>query len=564
MGDHLGHVEVPFDDPLDEVVGRVNGALEERQRWHLLLDAVVSMAADLSLDDLLDRIVAVAADLAWAKYAAISVTGDRTDHRLRSSVTLGMSTEEVARIGDLPEGRGVLARLIDRPEPLRLNDIVASDSYEFLAWHPPMRSFLGVPVRTRDDVIGTLHLTDKVDGSEFTEQDEEIVSALAAAAGVAIENARLHEEAARRQRWLSAAAEVTTLLARPGEEDSALQVVADRARDLASADAAWVVAGPDEAHLSLRVVSGMPATPEKMAEVDLDRSLARSVVVSGVSSTVEDLGSDSHAVNVATQLGWEPLGPMIMVPLRNAHGVEGVVALAWRRGTDPAVISMDPTPPTLFAEQAALALQIARSRRDEQRLALLEDRDRIARDLHDLVIQRLFAVGLGLQGLARLSDPGAVSDRIEHAVEDLDTTIRDIRRTIFALGAMDTVTDIRAAVAEVVERAARTLTFRPEVHIDGPLQSRITDELAPELLAVLTEALSNVARHARASACEVEISAAHGVLLCVTDDGGGMPAVVVESGLANMRHRAEQRGGHLTLTSDPGDGTTLAWWVPGS
>jgi signal transduction histidine kinase len=340
--------------------------------------------------------------------------------------------------------------------------------------------------------------------------------------------------------------------------------VADRARELALADVAWVVAGPDDAHLALRVVSGTTADPERMAALDLTESVARRVAVSGVASSVEDLTDEANAVNVATLLGWEPLGPAIYVPLRNAQGVEGVIALAWRRGTDLAAVSIDPTLPALFAEQAALALHVAQSRQDEQRLALLEDRDRIARDLHDLVIQRLFAVGLGLQGLARRPDPEGMGERLGHAVEDLDTTIRDIRRTIFALGAMDTVTDVRVAVAEVADRAARTLKFRPELRFEGPLQSRVGDDLAPELLAVLTEALSNVARHAHATTCEVAISVAHGVLLCVTDDGGGMPSDVAESGLANMRRRAERRGGHVTITSTPGGGTSLVWWVPGS
>ncbi|MBB3043754.1 GAF domain-containing protein [Nocardioides soli] len=554
-----------FDDLLRELIERVHGALEEQERWQLLLEAVVSMAADLSLDDLLARIVEIAAGLAQARYAALGVIGDGAGRRLSSFVTHGISEEEAQRIGHLPEGHGLLGLLVDRPEPLRLHDISAhAASYGFPSGHPAMRTFLGVPVRIRDKVFGNLYLTEKTEGGDFTTQDEDIVVALAAAAGVAIENARLHDEAARRERWLSAAAELTALLLRPDADESALQIVADRARDLAGADVAWVVAGPDESQLSLRVVSGRPADPEVMATLDLSGSLARVVVANGVPVTVEDLAADTRALNVAELLGWDPLGPAVFVPLSSAAGSEGVVALAWRQGTDPTAFTTDASLPTLFAEQAALALHVARSRRDQERLVLLEDRDRIARDLHDLVIQRLFAVGLGLQGTMRLDVPPGVVERLEEAVDDLDITIRDIRRTIFALGSMDTGGDLRAAVTDVVDRAAGTLKFRPELRFEGPVRTRVGEDLAPDVLAVLTEALSNASRHAQPSSCLVELSVVDGVRLRVVDDGAGMPDEVVESGLSNMRRRAEQRGGHLSITSGAGEGTELVWWVPSS
>lgn len=552
-----------FDDLLRAVMDRVRGALEEQHRWHLLLDAVVSMAADLTLDELLARIVEVAADLAQARYAALGVIGDDADRPLRSFVTHGMSPEEIERIGHLPAGHGLLGLLIDHPDPLRLREIAAHpDSYGFPPGHPPMCSFLGVPVRIHDKVFGNLYLTEKVDGSEFTGRDEEIVVALAAAAGVAIENARLHEDATRRQRWLAAAAEMTATLLRPEADESTLQIVADTARELAGADVAWVVAGPDDAHLALRVVSGRYADPEVMSELDLSRSLARSVVVSGVPVTVENLSADQRAVDVARRLGWGPLGPAVMVPLRTSVGVEGVVALGWEDSASAAAASLDASLPMLFAEQAALALHVARARRDGERMALLEDRDRIARDLHDLVIQRLFAVGLGLQSVAHLAADSEVGRRLDESIDELDDTIRDIRRTIFALGSMDASSDIRAAVADVVRRAERTLKFRPELRFEGPVRARVGEDLAPEVLAVLTEALSNAARHARASTCTVEVSVVDGVRVRVADDGRGMPQAVAESGLANMRQRAEQRGGHLTITSRADEGTDLVWWVP--
>ena len=225
-----------FDELLREVLVRVHGVLDDRARWRLLLDAVVTMAADLSLDDLLSRIVEIASDLADAKYAALGVLGAGNDHRLQTFVTHGVTPDQHRAIGDLPTGHGLLGLIIDQPTPLRLHDIAEHpESYGFPPNHPPMRSFLGVPVRIRDKVFGNLYLTEKVGGGDFTEQDEAIVVGLAAAAGVAIENARLHEEAARRERWLAATAEITALLAGPGGQDEALQIVADHARELAAA-----------------------------------------------------------------------------------------------------------------------------------------------------------------------------------------------------------------------------------------------------------------------------------------------------------------------------------------
>lgn len=558
---------MPLDDLLREVLGRVQGVLDDQQRWQLLLDAVVTMAADLTLDDLLQRIVEVAADLAGARYVALGVVsagGAGQQRRLQTFITHGIGPEQAAVIGDLPQGHGLLGLLIDRPEPVRLHDLSAHPtSYGFPADHPPMSSFLGVPVRIRDKVFGNLYLTEKIDGEDFTEQDEQIVSALAGAAGVAIENARLHEEAARRERWLDAAAEITSVLLQPGAEESALQVVADRARVLAEADVAWVVAGTDDEHLSLQVVSGLPADAERMAGLDLSRSLARSVVTSELPIAVEDIGADPRALDVGQVFGWPQLGPAIIVPLRSTSGVDGVVALAWTRESGDGWALVDPALPTRFAEQAALALQISAARRDQQRLALFEDRDRIARDLHDLVIQRLFAVGLGLQATSRLgsTDP-AVTARLDTAVDDLDATIRDIRRTIFALGTLETGSDLQSAVVEVVERAGPALKFRPVLRFEGPVRTVVGDDVAPDVLAVLTEALSNAARHADPSQVTVELSVADGLRLTVADDGRGMAPDAVESGLSNMRQRAEQRGGRLDIVSTVGAGTTLRWWVP--
>jgi signal transduction histidine kinase len=552
-----------LDEFLRELLGRVHGVLDEQARWRLLLDAVVTMAADLSLDGLLARIVEIAGGLVDARYAALGVLGVGSEPGLRMFVTHGLSPAEVREIGDLPTGHGLLGLIIERPEPLRLHDIAEHPaSYGFPEHHPPMSSFLGVPVRIRDKVFGNLYLTEKAGGGDFTEQDEEIVVALAAAAGVAIENARLAEEAARRESWLAATAEITGTLSDPARGADPLQLVADRAREVAEADVTWIVAGTDADDLRLRVVSGAPADAELMAGLDLERSLASSVVSSGATISVEDLASDPRALDLSAVLGWPSLGPAVVVPLRSDSGIEGVLALAWTPGNIARFHAVDTAMPASFAEQAALALQVVRSREDQQRLAVFEDRDRIGRDLHDLVIQRLFAIGLGLQSTSRMVDEPDVASRLDAAVDDLDATIKDIRRSIFALGSMGDAADIQAEVTRMVDRAAGTLKFRPTLTFEGPVRTLIGPDVAPDVLAVLAEALSNASRHAEASAVTVLLSAGAQITLTVGDNGRGLPARVAESGLSNMRERAERLGGACVVSSKPGSGTTVRWSVP--
>ncbi|QIX26721.1 GAF domain-containing protein [Nocardioides sp. JQ2195] len=553
--------ETSFDDLLREVVERAHSALDEQSRWKLLLDAVVTMGADLDLDTLLGRIVEIASDLAGARFAALGVLDTGPGRRLRTFITHGLTPEQHERIGDLPTGHGILGLIIDRPEPLRLHDLTQHpESYGFPADHPPMKSFLGVPVRTRGKVFGNLYLSEKRSDEDFTEQDEAIVVALAAAAGVAIENARLHEEAARRERWLAATAEIASLLSGAGAD--ALQSVADRAREVAEADVAWVVVGDRAERLTLEVVSGVPHDPQAGESVSFDNSLASAVVRSGTPLSTEDLASDDRAVNVGAQLGWPQLGPVVVVPMSTSQGIIGTLALGWFPANVQGYHELNTALPASFAEQAALAIAITRAREDQQRLTLFEDRDRIARDLHDLVIQRLFAVGLGLQSLSRLIDSDDVATRLSTAVDDLDGTIKDIRRTIFALGAMDESTDIQAEVVRMVERSSDTLGFRPSLVLEGPVRTRIGARVAPDLLAVLGEALSNAARHAAASAVEVRLAVGDEIRLRVADNGRGLPEGVAESGLLNMRQRAERLGGRCVVTAPPEGGTVLEWTVP--
>lgn len=513
----LGRVE--FEELVREVLDRMHGALDQQARLQLLLDAVVTISADLSLDGVLARIVAIASRLVDARYAALGVLSAGRQRRLRTFIHHGISTDLAAEIGDLPTGHGLLGLIIDRPEPLRLHDIAEHPaSYGFPEHHPPMSSFLGVPVRIRDRVFGNLYLTEKVGGGDFTAQDEEIVVALAAAAGVAIENARLYEETTTRETWARATAALGTALAEPDPADDPVAELVAQARNLAAADAAWVEVAPEE------------GTPQVLAR-------------SGVEGIADG-------------------GPVLSVPFTPSAGSNGTLSLAWSPEHEDRHHVLDAKLVAAYAEQAALSLQLAEAREDQRRLAVFEDRDRIGRDLHDLVIQRLFAVGLGLQGATRLVQKPEVAARIEQAVDDLDATIKDIRRAIFGLSSLESAGDVQAEVTRLVDRAAATLKFRPSLTFEGPVRTLVPDDVVPDLLAVLAEGLSNASRHAEATAVQVVLEVGDQVVLTVRDNGRGMSRAVTESGLANIRTRAEQRGGTLSVESVPDGGTAVVWTVP--
>jgi len=553
--------EVEFDRLLREVLFRVHGVRDEPARQRHLLEAVVGEAWDLSLDGVLARILSAASCLVGARYGALGVLADGPERRLRTFVHLGMGDEIATRIGDLPSGKGLLGLLLEDPRPLRLPDVAAHpSSYGFPLHHPPMTSFLGVPIRVHDRVLGSMFLTDKGDGQDFTETDEALVVALADAAGVAIENVNRREGSDQRQAWLAAAAEIAALLVDDTSVKPALQVVADRARSVSGADVSWVVTGSDPQHLHLEVVSGAPHDLQAMRALPMEHSLASIVVSTGEAISVDDLASDPRAVDPSTLEGWPRLGPVVVLPLRSGKGVEGALSLAWTPEHSDGYLRLDPALPASFAEHAALAVQVARSRDERQRLTLYEDRDRIGRDLHDLVIQRLFGVGLSLQSASNLAPEGDLNARLEQAIDEIDGTIKDIRRTIFALGSMDTASDVQSQIEGLVDRVGATMKLRPQLLIEGPVRTAVAPQLAPDLVAVLSEALTNVSRHADASRVEVEVTVdADSVEVRVSDDGRGMDADVVESGLDNMRARAKKHGGDLVVESESGVGTTLVW-----
>ncbi|MDQ1615569.1 MAG: hypothetical protein QOJ60_1508 [Actinomycetota bacterium] len=567
-----------LDDLLEELLQRVEEVLVSQDRLRGLLDAVVGIAADLSLDRVLQRIVDVASQLVGARYAALGVlvtgpTGTAgpatSQRRLREFVTHGLTDEQRAAIGDLPRGHGILGLIIDQPEPLRLDSLGDhARSYGFPSHHPPMRTFLGVPVRIRDRVFGNLYLTEKEGGGSFTEEDEEIVIALAAAAGVVIENARLYEDSASRQRWLEAAAECTAALLGPQGRDVALQLVVDRAREAGGADVGALLLHGDNADnsdvmvleaVSGREVLGVPRTMRVPVE-----SLTGRVLASG---NIELDATPTRGNVLGPEAPWllptgDGPGPVVAVPLRSPAAVDGVLVLGWLPGNDNVLRAADLEVLGTFSERIALALQVARAERDRALLAVFEDRDRIGRDLHDLVIQRLFAIGLALDNASRSAASPEVAERISSAVDDLDATIKDIRRTIFELSSPETSTDLRQELRSAVDDAEQPLGFAARLTTEGPVEHGVPDAIRPHLLAVLREALSNSARHAAATRVDVGLTVGPDIVLTVSDDGRGPGTATRRSGLANIVERAELLGGTAATGPGPEGGTLVVWRVP--
>ncbi|MGC5014280.1 GAF domain-containing protein [Streptosporangium sp. DT93] len=550
-----------LDELLSELQGRLEAVLATRDRVHALLEAVVSVGSDLDLEVVLRRIVETATTLVDATYGALGVVGQEST--LVQFVPVGLDEEEIARIEHWPHGLGLLGLLIKEPQTLRLAHITDHPaSYGFPPGHPPMGSFLGVPIRVRDEVFGNLYLTEKRGGGEFDEEDEAIVSALAGAAGVAIENARLYEETRRREMWLQASAEVTTALLSGAEPRQVLTLVATRARELAGADITMIML-PDSGRKVLRVViaDGLDVEEVGGAEVSVEGSLAGRALRSGDPLMVSVLPEAGLPKELADHLS---VGPVAAVPLGAAGAVRGVLTLGKRPGRIPFNHTELRTLHS-FAGQAAIALELAEARQDAERLGLLEDRDRIAKDLHDVVIQRLFAVAMTLMSIVRFVEHPEASDRLQHGINELDETIRQIRSTIFALQTPRQADDpsLRARIVELVEGARGHLGFMPGLRMEGQLDNRVPAPIAEHLLAVLREALSNIVRHARAGRADVFTEATADTLtLIVTDDGVGLPGEGRRSGLRNMHDRALALGGSFEAGPSATGGTRLTWHVP--
>ncbi|MBI2695422.1 GAF domain-containing sensor histidine kinase [Mycobacterium nebraskense] len=537
--------------------------LAARDQMEQLLRVIVEIGAGLDLDATLHRIISAARKLASAPYGALAVRDP--DGNLLSFVHEGMDADTVSRIGHLPFGKGLLSlSLLDTPA-LRMDDLTAHPAaVGFPEHHPPMRAFLAVPITIRGIVFGNLYLTHVDPKRVFSESDEVAARALAFAAAVAIDNAQLFERERTSAKWMEASREITTaLLSSAAPHRRPLQLIAESARALTDAEQAIVLvpADPDlpDDEVDTLVVSaavGVHAAEVVGQRVPVDVSTSGAVFRSGEPLITETL---RYPIQAFTDVGQRPA---ILMPLRARDEVVGVIAIA--RGFDqPPFDESYLDLVSDFATHAAMALVLASARDDARQVTILAERERIAHDLHDHVIQRLFAAGMDLQGtLARARSP-EVSERLNRTLDDLQTIIEEIRTTIFQLKSpLGKNGDFRHRIQKVVADLTEDRDIVTTLRTHGPMTA-VGGELADNAEAVTAEAISNALRHSGASRLTVEISVADMFVLDIVDNGSGIPdGNTRHSGLANMKRRAEQLGGACEISGPLEGGTRVHWVAP--
>jgi signal transduction histidine kinase len=541
-----------LDELLVQLVDRAGDVLAAQGRLRGLLRANALVAGELNLPVVLRQIVGAARDLLGARYAALGVLGRHGE--LEQFVHAGMDDDLVAKIGELPRGRGILGLLISEPTPIRLASLSDHPAAAgFPPGHPPMGSFLGVPVRIGVEVFGNLYLTERIAGGDFTADDEELAIALAAAAGAAIANARRYAESEQRRRWLDASAQLTPLLL-AGDREQPHALIAGHAAAATDADFAVLTVLGDSGEVIVTGAAGPLAAGLMNRTAPLAGSLAGQVISSGKPCLV----TGDRLQAAATALG-AGIGPLIAVPLAAGERVLGALLLA-RTAARPGFTESDLGMAASFAAHAAVAMELAQARVDQILLAQAEDHERIAGDLHDHVIQELFALGMKLQGHAARSDPDTAA-RVNGYIDTLDEVIKKIRASIFGLQQpRQAPIALQARVLEIIDEHAPQLGFTAGASFAGAPGPGLDETLAHDILAVTREALSNCARHAHATAVTVALTVQDGlVTLDITDNGRGLGTPTRSSGLASMRRRAENNAGDLQITAPPGGGTRLTW-----
>ncbi len=529
----------------------------------MLIEAGLALSSELSLEAILARIVELAAEITGARYGALGVLGE--DGRIAQFVTTGITDEQRRSIGRLPEGKGILGILVRERRVVRIRDVGADPrSAGFPPNHPVMRSFLGAPILSRGRVFGNLYLTDKRGAPEFTEDDERAVEVLATQAGVAIDNARLYEEATRRERWLEAVHEITTQVLGGADARETLHTIARRARELANADLATIAVPTDDGdRLVLEAAVGSHADRLRGTVFPLEGSVSGEVIRFARAAILEDASKDPRVCQPVVRLG--AVGPAMFVPL-SARGKAFGTLLVARIRDGPPFAERDLALVETFAGQAAVALEYERARREVERLIVLEDRERIARELHDGVIQSLFAVGMGLQATAGLANDPEVARRIEDATADLDRVIRDLRNYIFGLRpGILADRQLEQALGEMAkdfeERTGVVTVAEVDPQVAAELASRAAD-----VVQMAREALSNVGRHAGAATCRLRLQRdGDRAVLEVDDDGCGFDPAAPDrrgQGLENLRRRARDLAGEAVIDSAPGNGTTVRISLP--
>jgi signal transduction histidine kinase len=549
---------------LSELIAEVQERLTSMARMQAqvqnLLDAFLSVSTGLDLPSTLRRIVESACDLVDARYGALGVLR-QGGGGLAAFIHVGIDEALAVTMGHLPEGKGVLGQLISEPHPLRIPDLGQHpSSVGFPPHHPPMKTFLGVPVLVRGEVFGNLYMTEKRHG-RFTAEDEAVLTALAGAAGIAIHNARLYEESEIRRRWLAAVADVrAVLLATPSAAD-ALTLIAERIAGLTEADATWLFMGPhpETGAYTMSAQSGKglnDLTDERFAPGDSPVLDALDQADGVVTMDLSGMAYESRNPHI----DW---GPCIAIPLRGTHSDNAVVIAARKVGADPFDPSITPLVKA-FADQASVALDMAARQRLARQLDVYEDRDRIARDLHDHVIQRVFAAGLALQAVLPRVDDAQARSRVGFVVRQLDDTVRDIRTTIFDLKTTadaDAGGSVRRRLLDIVNETADGI-LEPTVRMSGAIDTLVTGELAADVEAVVREGVSNAARHSGGGHVTVTLDVADEVVVEIVDDGRGIDPQAARSGLRNLEQRAGGHGGQSAVEVVRDGGTRLRWSAP--
>lgn len=538
------------------LVRRMHEQLDEllaaRDQMEQLLRIIVEMGSNLAnVDVTLDQIVKAAMELADARYGALGIYGP--EGKLVSFIHEGIDADTARQLGDLPIGESLnIGDLQNHPHASEL------DAHALL-----VRAFLGVPINVRGTAFGVLYLGDDRPGRVFSDSDVSGARALASAAAVAIDNARLFDRERTTAKWMAASREVTTALLSPEPDVPPLQLVVNRALELADAEQAilLVPAEPDMPADEIETLVVAAAAGRHAAEV-----INRRVPVSGsttgrVLRTGTPLITDSfqHPIEGFTNVGNRSA---IVTPLHADGSVVGAIAVA-RNTTQPPFGEDDLELVSDFAKHAAIALALAAGREHGRELAILADRERIAHDLHDHVIQKLFAAGLDLQStIARAHSP-EIADRLANTLDDLQSTIDDIRGTIFKLqNPVVESADFRHRVQNRIAELTEDRDIATTLDISGSL-SAVFGELADHAEAVITEAVSNAVRHSGASHLVVRICADDRLVIEVIDDGCGIPQDNQRrSGLANMQRRAAQVGGDCAVSAAPEGGTRVCWTAP--
>jgi signal transduction histidine kinase len=552
----------------------VSDELDE-QRLRRLIASGRSLVSELDLEQLLDQLLDVARELTGARYAALGVL-DESRSQLGRFLTRGIDAETHRAIGDLPHGRGILGLLIAEPAPLRLHDLRDHPrSYGFPANHPPMRSFLGVPIVIRGNAWGNLYLTDKESGEDFDAVDEQSVVVLADWAAVAIENATLHHRLQARRDELERAVhslEATTAIARAvGAEtqlDRVLELIVKRGRALVDARA-MVILLRDGDELAVAACAGEVQSSIVGQRIPIDEATSSEVLRSRRPERIRDVANRLHIS--AELVGVAGAQTALLVPLEFRARSLGVLAAFDRIGAEREFSADQEGLLLAFAASAATAVATAQSveqqRLRESMTAAEQERRRWARELHDETLQGLAGFQMLLSSALRRSDPAGLGQAVRTAVEQIGTEIEKLRMLITELrpAALDEL-GLQPAIESLATRVAAVegLEVETQVDLDALDGERLAPELETTAYRLVQEALTNVVKHAGAERVSIELQAGDGgVELLVRDDGAGFDPEAPRAGfgITGMRERVGLCDGTLAIESAPGEGTSVRAWL---